>query len=337
MGKRGRRPSGRLRFGRTSAEATAGQAAAGGGNWASDTHSAERAQRVERPSEAEGRASACAWGETLEPSFGATGCGVRPNSVPASTARSERSERSGQARAEGPSVRLRLNGHATKLRRTGCEGGEVQGPHPNGQGASEAEGRAAAFASEEHQLKLRRAKLQRGVAIGPPTPTARNERSEWSGQARPKAERPPALGVRRWSQASARQAVEFAPTAFRHRQHVASEASGVGKRGPKARARSEGGEVKGPHPNGQGASEAEGRARSEVGNVKGAPPSGVINGGAGICTRVRKYINAGIYDAYPLLWSRFRRRESAKNRRKPAPVSLVTDVRDHASATSLLK
>jgi hypothetical protein len=43
------------------------------------------------------------------------------------------------------------------------------------------------------------------------------------------------------------------------------------------------------------------------------------------------------YDAYPLLKSRSRREEAAKNRRKPAPVSLVADVRDHASATSLLE
>ena len=61
------------------------------------------------------------------------------------------------------------------------------------------------------------------------------------------------------------------------------------------------------------------------------------SGGAGICTRVRKYIPAGIYDAYPLLKSRSRRREAAKNRRKPAPESLVTGVRDNAPATSLLK
>jgi len=66
-------------------------------------------------------------------------------------------------------------------------------------------------------------------------------------------------------------------------------------------------------------------------------PSEGINGGAGICTRVRKYIPAGIYDAYPLLKSRSRREEAANNRRKPAPENLVTDIRDHVSATSLLK
>jgi hypothetical protein len=59
-------------------------------------------------------------------------------------------------------------------------------------------------------------------------------------------------------------------------------------------------------------------------------------GGAGIRTRVRKYILARIYDAYPLLLSRLQREEAAKNRRKPAPVSLITDVRNNASATSLL-
>ena len=62
-----------------------------------------------------------------------------------------------------------------------------------------------------------------------------------------------------------------------------------------------------------------------------------IGGGGGIRTRVRKYIPAGIYDAYPLLKSRSRRREAAKNRRKPAPENLVADVRNNASATSLLK
>ena len=71
----------------------------------------------------------------------------------------------------------------------------------------------------------------------------------------------------------------------------------------------------------------EARARSEVGNVKRAPPSGVINGGGGIRTRVRKYIPAGIYDAYPLLNCRVRREEAAKNRRKPAPENLAADVR----------
>jgi hypothetical protein len=59
-------------------------------------------------------------------------------------------------------------------------------------------------------------------------------------------------------------------------------------------------------------------------------------GGAGICTRVRKYIPAGLYDAYPLLESRSRRQETAKNRRKPAPENLIADVRNNASATSLL-
>ena len=79
------------------------------------------------------------------------------------------------------------------------------------------------------------------------------------------------------------------------------------------------------------------RARREGGELKGTRPSGVINGGAGICTRVRKYILAGIYGAYPLLLSRFRRREAANNRRKPAPDCLIAGVRDHAPATSLLE
>jgi hypothetical protein len=35
-------------------------------------------------------------------------------------------------------------------------------------------------------------------------------------------------------------------------------------------------------------------------------------GGAGICTRVRKYILAGIYDAYPPLQCRARREEAEK-------------------------
>jgi hypothetical protein len=35
-------------------------------------------------------------------------------------------------------------------------------------------------------------------------------------------------------------------------------------------------------------------------------------GGAGSCTRVRKYIPAGIYDAYPPLKCRVRREETEK-------------------------
>ena len=49
-------------------------------------------------------------------------------------------------------------------------------------------------------------------------------------------------------------------------------------------------------------------------------------GGAGICTRVRKYIPAGIYDAYPLLKFRSRREEAAKYRRKLALENLIIDV-----------
>jgi hypothetical protein len=59
-------------------------------------------------------------------------------------------------------------------------------------------------------------------------------------------------------------------------------------------------------------------------------------GGGGIRTRVRKYILARIYDAYLLLKSRPRREEAAKNRREPAPVNLAADVRNNASAASLL-
>lgn len=47
-------------------------------------------------------------------------------------------------------------------------------------------------------------------------------------------------------------------------------------------------------------------------------------GGGGIRTRVRKYIPAGIYDAYPLLNCRPRREEAAKNRREPTPENLIT-------------
>jgi hypothetical protein len=49
-------------------------------------------------------------------------------------------------------------------------------------------------------------------------------------------------------------------------------------------------------------------------------------GGGGIRTRVRKYLPAGIYDAYPLLKCRSRRGEAAKNRRKPTPENLIADV-----------
>jgi len=51
-----------------------------------------------------------------------------------------------------------------------------------------------------------------------------------------------------------------------------------------------------------------------------------VIGGGGIRTRVRKYIPAGIYDAYPLLMCRSRREEAAKNRRKPTPENLAADV-----------
>ena len=53
------------------------------------------------------------------------------------------------------------------------------------------------------------------------------------------------------------------------------------------------------------------RARARVGEFEGRSPS--INiGGAGSCTRVRKYIPAGIYDAYPRLKCRPRREAAAR-------------------------
>ena len=52
--------------------------------------------------------------------------------------------------------------------------------------------------------------------------------------------------------------------------------------------------------------------RSECWQVVGVGPHDKLsNGGAGICTRVRKYIPAGIYDAYPPLKSRLRRQAAA--------------------------
>ena len=48
-------------------------------------------------------------------------------------------------------------------------------------------------------------------------------------------------------------------------------------------------------------------------------------GGAGICTRVRKYIPAGIYDAYPLLKCRSRREEAARTAgNQPRKISSLT-------------
>ena len=47
-----------------------------------------------------------------------------------------------------------------------------------------------------------------------------------------------------------------------------------------------------------------------------------VGGGAGSCTRVRKYIPAGIYDAYPLLNCRARREETARTAgRQPRKIS----------------
>ena len=69
----------------------------------------------------------------------------------------------------------------------------------------------------------------------------------------------------------------------------------------------------------------EANAQSELGKVKGAPPSEVIDGGGGIRTPVRKYIPAGIYDAYPPLKSRARREETAKPPgTSPEEISLLT-------------
>jgi hypothetical protein len=47
-------------------------------------------------------------------------------------------------------------------------------------------------------------------------------------------------------------------------------------------------------------------------------------GGAGSCTRVRKYIPAGIYNAYPLLICRPRREEAARTAgSQPRKISLT--------------
>jgi len=54
------------------------------------------------------------------------------------------------------------------------------------------------------------------------------------------------------------------------------------------------------------------RARARVGEFEGRSPSNNDGGGAGSCTRVRKYIPAGIYDAYPPLKCRTRREETEK-------------------------
>jgi hypothetical protein len=55
------------------------------------------------------------------------------------------------------------------------------------------------------------------------------------------------------------------------------------------------------------------RARSEAGKLRGPRRAKFeIGGGAGSCTRVRKYIPAGIYDAYPRLKCRSRREGAAR-------------------------
>src|SRR5262249_59020690 len=54
-------------------------------------------------------------------------------------------------------------------------------------------------------------------------------------------------------------------------------------------------------------------AQRARGGEAGPRASEVMSGGgAGSCTRVRKYIPAGIYDAYPRLKCRARRGEAAK-------------------------
>ena len=83
------------------------------------------------------------------------------------------------------------------------------------------------------------------------------------------------------------------------------------------------------------------RARSERGQRKRGPTRAkLIDGGAGSCTRVRKYIPAGLYDAYPLLMCRARREEAARTAgRQPRNVSLppsgATDGSQPAELTSV--
>jgi hypothetical protein len=81
------------------------------------------------------------------------------------------------------------------------------------------------------------------------------------------------------------------------------------------------------------------RASDGVGEFEGRSPS-KENGGAGSCTRVRKYIPAGIYDAYPLLIGRPRREEAARTAgRQSRNVSLTsfraTGVSQPADLTSV--
>ena len=54
-----------------------------------------------------------------------------------------------------------------------------------------------------------------------------------------------------------------------------------------------------------------------------------VGGGAGIRTRVRKYILAGIYDAYPRLISRSRREDAAKTAGSQLQRSLAATVRSN--------
>jgi hypothetical protein len=83
-----------------------------------------------------------------------------------------------------------------------------------------------------------------------------------------------------------------------------------------------------------------GRA-ARMGSEAGARPSEVEDGGgAGSCTRVRKYIPAGIYDAYPLLKCRARREEAARTaghqfQKISPPSSGTTEVSQPAKMTSV--
>jgi len=84
------------------------------------------------------------------------------------------------------------------------------------------------------------------------------------------------------------------------------------------------------------------RNRGGVGNEGLSPPFlfEEIGGGAGSCTRVRKYIPAGIYDAYPPLICRPRREEAARTaggqpRNISLPPSRTTGVSQPAELTSV--
>jgi hypothetical protein len=78
-------------------------------------------------------------------------------------------------------------------------------------------------------------------------------------------------------------------------------------------------------------SEPRGSDVDAAGHERAARKRGESNGGgAGICTRVRKYIPAGLYDAYPPLWCRAWREETEKpsgtNPEKISPLPVETAV-----------